>query len=154
MLILAGCGGSGAPKARTELVRGPGFSFQAPRGWSLERTRRQVSASRDSELVQVAFFPLLRRYTPALFARVESELEARMTGIARQSGGTITGRHTVTSSGIRSHAYEVTVGDHRDEYTFVLTGLREYQLLCRRKASTDASFCETLQSSFVRASRR
>jgi hypothetical protein len=150
-LILAGCGGSSATKARVELVRGPGFTFEAPHGWKLERTLRQVSASHDSELVQVAFFPLVKPYTPSLFARVEKELEARMAGIARQSRGTISGRHTVTAAGIRSHAYDVTVGDHVDEYTFVLTGLREYQLLCRRKASSDHSFCEQLRSSFARS---
>jgi predicted Zn-dependent protease len=153
-LILAGCGGSSAPEAQVKLVRGPGFRFEAPRGWRVERTQSQVSASRDSELVRVALFPLVKPYTPALFTRVEGELEARMTGIARQSRGTISGRQTVTAAGIRSHAYDVTVGDHVDQYTFVLAGLREYQLLCRRKASSDASFCETLQSSFVRSSGR
>jgi hypothetical protein len=150
-LILAGCGGAGSHKAQPQTLEGPGFRFQAPAGWTRERTRREVSARRDSDLVQVASFPLVRPYTSALFGRVAGELALRMKGVAEQSGGTIIGTHTVTVSGIRSHAYDVRVADHVDEYTFVLDGMHEYQLLCRRRSSDSGAFCDALLRSFALA---
>ena len=107
-----------------------------------------LSASRGGELVQVATFSLLKPYTADLFAPVEKELRARMRQVAAQSGGTVSGSTTVTAGGIRSHAYEVTVGDHVDEYTFVLRGRREYQLLCRRAKSSGADACKQLVRTF------
>jgi len=107
-----------------------------------------VSASSDSELVQVASFPLAKTYTPALFVKVQRELMARMATVAQQTSGRLTGRDVVTAAGIKSHLYDVTVGDHVDEYTFVLRGKREYQLLCRRKSTDTTQFCERLLASF------
>jgi hypothetical protein len=107
-----------------------------------------VSASKDDDLVQVATFSLVKPYTPALFDRVERELRMRMRQLASQSGGTVSGSSTVTAGEIRSHAYQVTVGDHVDEYTFVLQGKREYELLCRRRKSSDAGVCDQLVNSF------
>jgi hypothetical protein len=150
-VILAGCGGSGAHHTQTQTLKGPGYSFRAPGGWTRERTRREVSARHDSELVRVASFPLVRPYTSALFDRVTGELAQRMKGVAAQSGGTITGTHIVTVGGIRSHAYDVKVADHVDEYTFVLDGMHEYQLLCRRRSSGSGAFCDTLLTSFALA---
>ena len=110
-----------------------------------------MSARHDSELVQVASFPLVRPYTSALFGRVAGELALRMKGVAAQSRGTIIGTHTVTVGGIRSHAYDVRVADHIDEYTFVLDGMHEYQLLCRRRSSDNGRFCDALLTSFALA---
>jgi hypothetical protein len=146
VLILSGCGGSSEPKA--QLVRGPGFRFEAPAGWKVERTKRQVSAIHGSERVQVATFPLLKPYTTALFAPVAKELTARMSQVARQVHGTVSSTKTVTAGGIRSHSYEVQVGDYVEEYTFVLRGLHEVQLLCRRKASSSGAACKQLISGF------
>jgi hypothetical protein len=148
LLILAGCGGSGEPKAQWQPVKGPTFRFDAPEGWQVRADRRMTVASRDSELVQVATFPLVYAYTPALFTRVESELASRMAAVAKQTGGKVLGHSVVTAGRIRSHAYDVRVGDHVDEYTFVLRGKREYQLLCRRLQETDGAFCERLVASF------
>ena len=39
-------------------------------------------------------------------------------------------------------------GDALDEYTFVLSGRREYELLCHRPASGDDGPCVQLQSTF------
>jgi hypothetical protein len=150
-LILAGCGGSSAPQAQLQTLKGPGFTFQAPGSWTRSHTRREVSATHDSELVQVATFPLVKPYTDALFDRVAKELSVRMKGVARQSHGTITATRTVEVDGSRSHAYDVTVADHVDEYTFVLDGMHEHQLLCRRLSSDRAAFCATLVTSFARA---
>jgi hypothetical protein len=146
-LILAGCGGSSAPKA--QVVSGPGFSFEAPAGWTVQRTSRQASATNDSELVRVATFPLLKPYRPALFGPVATELAARMDQVATQVNGTVSGSRTVTAAGIRSHSYDVRVGDHVDQYTFVLRGLREYQLLCRRRSSSSGEACKQLIASFA-----
>jgi len=147
LLILAGCGGSGEPKAQWQAVKGPTFRFDAPKGWQVRTDRRMTVASRDSELVQVATFPLVHAYTEGLFTRVESELASRMAAVAKQTGGKVVDHSVVTAAGIRSHLYDVRVGDHVDEYTFVLRGKREYQLLCRRLQATDGSFCKRLVAS-------
>jgi hypothetical protein len=147
-LILAACGGSGAPKAQQQVVSGPGFRFEAPAGWRVEHRPLQAWASSGSELVKVATFPLMKPYSPALFVRVDRELAARMRQVAAQTGGTVSAGTTVVAGGIRSHAYRVTASDHVDQYTFVLRGRREYQLLCRRSPSHDDVVCARLIASF------
>jgi hypothetical protein len=152
--IVAGCGGSGAakPQGEWQSVRGPGFTFQAPDGWKVVRAKRRISASHDAQLVQVATFPLLKPYDASLFDEVARELQVRMREIAGQTNGTLAGARTVRADGIRSHAYDVKVGDQVDEYTFVLAGKREYLLLCRRSESDDhAAACERLATTFARA---
>src|SRR3954454_15000320 len=151
LLILAGCGGSSEPDAPPLQVKGPGFSFRAPAGWKVERAKGKVSAVHDSELVQVATFRLLKPYSSRLFGRVQRELTTRMRQLAQQTGGTVSAPRTVVTGGIRSHSYEVTVGDHVDQYTFVLRGRREFQLLCRRKASHADDACRQLLTSFATA---
>lgn len=146
LLILSGCGGSSAPKA--QLVRGPGFRFEAPAGWKVERSQRQVTATHGSERVQVATFPLLKPYSSALFERVAKELAERMSQVASQVHGTVSGPKTVIAGGIRSHSYQVDDGDHVDEYTFVLRGMQEVQLLCRRNSSSSDAACKQLISGF------
>lgn len=146
--ILTGCGGSSASKAPAQTVSGPGFTFAAPAGWRLAVGKRRASASHDDELLQVAAFPLLKPYRDALFAKVERELKARMEQVAGQTGGAVSGGATVTAGGIRSHSYDVAAGGHVDEYTFVLRDKREFQLLCRRKASSNGDACKQLIASF------
>jgi hypothetical protein len=147
-VILAGCGGSGAPKRQQQTVGGPGFRFHAPAGWEVKRTKGSVSVSLDGALVEVSTFPLLKAYNSGLFARVARELRARMRQVAQQTGGRVSGAQTVTAGRIRSHSFDVTAGDHVDQYTFVLRGLREFQLLCRRKASDGDDVCRELITSF------
>jgi hypothetical protein len=146
-LILTGCGGSSTPK--TQVVSGPGFHFEAPAGWTVARAPQKVSATHGSDFVQVATFPLLKPYSPALFGRVAKELTARMGQVAQQVHGTISSTKTVTAGGIRSHSYDVDDGDHVDEYTFVLRGLHEVQLLCRRSSSSSDSACKRLIAGLV-----
>jgi hypothetical protein len=146
-LILAGCGGSSV--ANTQLVSGPGFRFTAPGGWKVVHARRQVSATHGSDLVQIATFPLLKPYSAALFQPVAKELAARMRQVAQQSHGAVSGTSTVTADGIRSHRYTVRVGDHVDEYTFVLRGMQEVQLLCRRDAKSSDAACKQLIAGLV-----
>jgi hypothetical protein len=150
-LILAGCGGSSATKQHQwQTVAGAGSTFQAPAGWKVEHAKNRVTASQGSQLVQVATFPLLKAYDAKLFDRVATELRSRMVDIARQTGGKLSGGRTVTADGLRSHAYDVTAGSQIDEYTFVLSGKREYQLLCRRTSSDGSTFCVQLVQSFAR----
>jgi hypothetical protein len=99
-------------------------------------------------MVQVAAFPLVKAYDPALFGKVATELAVRMQEIAQQTGGKISKVETVTPASIKSHSYRVDVGSHVDQYTFVLRGKREYQLLCRRRSSSSDAFCARLISSF------
>ena len=143
LLILAGCGGS--PHAQPQVVRGRGFSFNAPAGWKVTGTRAQ----HDSQLVQVATFPLLHRYDDSLFERVKQELDARMQAVAKQAGGSVTGSRTVTVDGGRAHSYQVTSGKDLLEYTFELRGLREFELLCRRPSSASDDACKLLLTSFA-----
>src|SRR4051812_11529104 len=147
VLILAGCGGSSEPKAPTawQTVRGASFRFEVPHEWHVVGSPMGANASGDGDLVQVATFPLAKRYAPALFTRVESELAARMGAVAKKTGGTVTGHRIVTAGGGKAHSYDVRVGDRTDTYTFVLRDKREYELLC----SADAEVCSRLLTSFV-----
>jgi hypothetical protein len=153
--IVAGCGGSGASKAQEswQSVRGPGYTFEAPAGWKVVHEKSRVSAAHDVQLVQVATFPLLKPYDASLFGKVARELRVRMREIAGQTNGTVAAARTVRADGVRAHAYDVSAGDHVDEYTFVLAGKREYLLLCRRAKDDDhAAPCSRLTGSFSRAS--
>jgi hypothetical protein len=146
-LILAGCGGSAHAKPTT--VRGHGFSFNAPGAWKVTTAPRTVLAAHGSELLQVSSFPLLRPYSDALFGKVKKELDVRMQAVAKDAGGTVTGSRTVTANGARAHSYEVAAGKDVLEYTFVLRGKLEYELLCRRPSSESDDHCKTLLSSFA-----
>ena len=94
--------------------------------------------------MRVATFPLVHAYTPALFDRVQKELDGRLEAVAKQTGGSVAAHRIVRAGGIKSHSYDVRVGDHTDTYTFVLLGRREYQLLC----SADRAVCDELVTSF------
>jgi hypothetical protein len=145
--ILAGCGGSGAPKAQIawHTIRNTSFRFEVPAGWSASGPPRSVKVSSGKDLIRVATFPLARVYRPALFTRVESELASRMAAVAKQTGGLVTAHHVATVDGIKSHSYDVKSGDRTDTYTFVLRGKREYLLLC----SADPNVCGHLLTSFA-----
>ncbi len=152
VVILAGCRGSGAstPDTQWQTAAGTGFTFQAPAGWQAVRGRNRISLTHGSELVQVSTFSLTKAYTDKLFVPVAAELRSRMEAIARQTGGTLNAGSSVTADGVRSHAYDVTVGSQVDEYTFVLSGKREYLLLCRRTSSSGPDVCRRLVTSFAR----
>jgi hypothetical protein len=148
---LAGCGGSNAGMpTQWQTVRGTGFTFEAPTGWKVERIQNRISVAQGSELVQVSTFPLAKAYDEKLFVPVATELRSRMQQIARQTGGKLSVKPAVVADGVRSHAFDVTAGDRVDEYTFVLSGKREYLLLCRRRSSDGPEFCGRLVTSFAR----
>jgi hypothetical protein len=151
-LGLPACGGSSAAESQShwQTVGGTGFTFQAPAGWKVEHAKNRNTATQGSELVQVATFALIKTYDEKLFGRVATELRSRMLDIAHQTGGKLSGQRTVTADGVPSHAYDVTAGAQVDEYTFVLSGKREYLLLCRRTSSAGSAFCAQLVKSFAR----
>ncbi len=145
--ILAGCGGSGGGKPPQQ-VAGPGFTFGAPDGWHVVRSGELVSAGSGADLLQVARFRLLKPYSNALFRKVEKELDVRMAAVAKQTSGRLTGSRVVTAGGVRSHSYDVEAEGRVDQYTFVLRGMREFQLLCRRSSSESDDNCRLLVRSF------
>lgn len=144
-LILAGCGGSGEPKAQWQRVNGAGYHFRAPRSWRVTVAKDRATAKDGDSFVQVATFPLVHAYTDSLFGRVRSELDLRMADVARQSAGKVAAHHVVTVDGARAHSYDVRVGKRTDRYTFVLRGRREFLLLC----SAAAAVCDELAASFA-----
>lgn len=110
-----------------------------------------TTASKDAQLVEVTTFPLVKRYDDALLGKVARELGARMQQVAAKLNGNVTRAHTVTVAGVKSHSYDVTAGASILEYTFVLQGLREYQLVCRYPANKSSSVCAQLLRSFTPA---
>ena len=108
-------------------------------------TGGRTTAKHGSDFVQVATFPLVRVYRPALFGRVQAELATRMADVARQAHGSVTAHDVVLVAGGRAHSYEVSVGKRTDRYTFVFRGKREFLLVC----SADAAVCDELAASFV-----
>jgi hypothetical protein len=145
IVILSGCGGSGHPKVQWQAVAAPGFHFRAPRSWHVSIANGRTTVTHGPDFVQVATFPLARRYTADLFGRVRNELDVRMATVARQAKGSVSGHTVVTVDGGRSHVYDVRVGGRTDRYTFVLRGKREFLLLC----SADSAVCDELAASFV-----
>jgi hypothetical protein len=129
------------------VVRTTGFSFQAPGGWQVKTTKATASATSKTQLVEVSTFPLINRYDDSLFAKVAPELGERVHEVAAQLHGKVTHARTVTVNGVKSHSYDVTVGGDVLEYTFVLRGKQEFQLLCRSSGSTGA--CVQLLKTFT-----
>jgi hypothetical protein len=149
VLILAGCGGSGSSKVLT--VRGDGFSFGAPAGWTVGHQGRSASASDGAvDRVQVLTFTLEKPYRPELFPAVTGELDRAAAGLAAQLNGHVTDRSTVEIDGRKARSYDIQYGGGRtEEIAFVLEGTNEYELLCRRATSASAAACDQLFSSFA-----
>jgi hypothetical protein len=144
-IIVAGCGGS--PKHQSQQVRGTGFRFSAPAGWVVNRNPLGVTATHGDQFVRVSTFPLAKPYLPTRFAAVATELKARMDALVAQSGGKVQGTSVATAAGIKAHVWRIVTTGNLDEYTFVLKGLREYQLLCHRPANGDDLACSQLVQS-------
>jgi hypothetical protein len=144
-IIVAGCGSSA--KQQSQLIRGKGFQFSAPAGWIVTRSLTGITATKGDQFVRVSTFPLARSYSPGLFAKVAGELKTRMTALAKQSGGKVDRTSVTTAAGIKSHVWHIATGNDLDEYTFVLRGRREFQLLCRRPSGGDDTACTELVQS-------
>src|SRR5437763_3576882 len=84
-LILTGCGGSGEHKVQWRAVDAGAYRFRAPLAWRLTVAKERTTAKDGASFVQVSTFPLVRRYSDALFAKVQSELAIRMAAVAQPS---------------------------------------------------------------------
>ena len=144
--IIAGCGASGGDD--TQVVRGTGFTFEAPADWKLVRTPRAIGAQGDAvKLVQVTRLPLARAYSPKLFERVVPELDAAAQAVAAEVGAKVD-RRTVEVLDERVRQYDLAFEGKVEQLTFVLRAKTNYQLLCRREEDGDDGPCETLVRSF------
>jgi hypothetical protein len=136
-----------------KVVQGDGYRFSAPAAWAVVRSGREVQASKGLQLVAVTRYPLLRRFRPALWARVVPELDRAASQLAEQQKGKVANAQTTTIGGERARRYDIEY--ERDgkqlveRIAFVLRGKTEYLLLCRydRGGSTDA--CDRLLATFT-----
>jgi hypothetical protein len=145
VLILAGCGGGGAGQ-EPQIVRGDGFRFEAPSGWTV---RGGAARHGSVDRIEVMTFRLVKPYRPELFAAAAGELDGVATRLADQLHGRVAARSTVTAAGGKARSYRIDYDDGKTtEVTFVLSGRREYQLLCRRRSGSDDGACRQLVSSF------
>jgi hypothetical protein len=160
-LGLAACGGASknAKPAGQSVVKGLGFQFVAPAGWTTKATgaamEARPAAAAGAALVSATAFALLKPYSPSLFARVAKELDRVAAKLAAQSRSSLAESKTITVDGRRVRAYRLTVhpasGPSFDERIgFVLHGKKEYQLLCRAPvgAGDPDGACALLYSSF------
>jgi hypothetical protein len=123
------------------VVRGPGFTFSAPAGWSTSRTLRAVRVESGKSQLSVTTYTLQKPYSPALFAAAAKELDGVAEKLAAAAGGPLTEKQTVEVAGKKIRAYRF--GTMR--IGFVLVGKREYQLLCQDAGDA----CTLLFSSFT-----
>ena len=157
---LAACGGSSkhAQPAGNPVVKGFGFQFEAPSGWTTKSTGMATEARRDATgrtIVSATAFTLLKPYSPKLFAKAAKELDGVAAKLAVQSKSKLSESKTITVDGQKVRAYRLTVnpasGPSFDERIgFVLLGKREYQLLCRAPVGSGDpdGGCALLYSSF------
>lgn len=115
----------------------------------MTRKGSSVLASQGLEIVEVTHFRLEKPYRVARFAAVSRELDGVAGGLARQIKGTLVDRATVRIAGRKTRYYRLEYGGKVEETAFVLSGLDEYQLLCRRNASAPDATCAQLFSSFA-----
>jgi hypothetical protein len=142
-LILAGCGGSG--NSKWQQVQGSGFRFLAPAAWKVTGA---MASNGPVDRVQVNEFRLVHAYVHAEQTAVAKELDGVAVRLAQQLKGKVTSRRTVDVNGLDARAYGIVHGGLAEEFTFVLRGQREYELLCRRAVGADASACRELVTSF------
>ena len=142
-LILAGCGGSG--NSNWQQVHGSDFRFRAPADWAVAGT----SASNGPiDRVQVHEFRLVHPYVHVKRAAANKELDSVADRLAQQLKGKVTSRRTLEVNGLDARGYEIDHKGLTEEFTFVLRGKKEYELLCRRAAGGDDAACRELVTSF------
>ena len=137
-------------------MRGTGYRFEAPQGWTIIRSGRQVRAAEGGDspaLVAVSRFPLLRPAANELSPKVIDELDNVAKGIAEQQQGTISSKETTEVAGRQARRYDVDYESNGKKLVerlgFVLRARTEHLLLCRFERSGDTSPCDRLFSSFT-----
>ena len=141
--ILAGCGGAG--NSKWQQVQGGGFSFEAPAGWKVVGA---TASNGPIDRVQVNAFRLVHAYVHAKQAAAARELDGVAERLARQLKGTVASRRTLRVDGFDARGYSIDHNGLTEEFTFVLRGQREYELLCRRSAGVGDAACRELVVSF------
>jgi len=144
VLILAGCGGKGGGN-EAQVVHGDGFRFEAPRGW---KVRGATATDGAVDRVEVRAFRLVKPYRPELYEAATRELDRIGDRLAVELRGRVAARSTVTAAGARARSYRIDYDGKTTEVTFVLSGRREFQLLCRRRSDGDDGPCRQLVRSF------
>jgi hypothetical protein len=137
-------------------VRGNGFAFSTPENWLVTHSPLGASASPEQgseTTVSVTVFRLVRPFRPALWQRASGELDRVAARLAGQLHGQVRKRSTVQVGHIRARRYELSYERNgtalRQRITFALRGRREYELLCRWRASdAEPDACRLLASSF------
>jgi hypothetical protein len=157
---LAACGGAAkqARPADSAVVKGSGFQFEAPTGWTTKSSGTSSEARRDAggrTMVSATAFTLLKPYSPKLFDQAAKELDRIAAKLAVQSKSKLSESTTVMVDGKKIRAYRLTVhpasGPSFDERIgFVLLGKREYQLLCRAPVGSGdpSGACALLYATF------
>jgi hypothetical protein len=154
LCALAGCGGGGG-KTQLKRIQGTGYSFQAPAGWEVARTARQVQAvegGKSLRLVAVSRLPLLHVFKPELWPKVVPELDRVADSVAQQQHGSVTSAEDTKIAGEAARKYLVAY-DLRgkkliETIAFVLRGKTEYELLCRYAQDASSDACDTLLRTF------
>jgi hypothetical protein len=151
VLLLAGCGGSSSANEQT--VRGTGYRFSAPAGWTVKRAARAVQVSQGIGVVSVTRYELLRAYRPALWDHVVPELDRAAQGVAEQQKGRVAASRTITLAGRRARSYDIAYSSEGknlvERISFVLRGKTEYYLLCRYEGGGDTGACDRLLATFA-----
>jgi hypothetical protein len=147
LTILAGCGGSAAPQG--QIVRGSGFRFQAPAGWTVTGAGEHVSAAQGKNLVRAETFMLLKPYRHALLGPASRELDTKTGQLASAMKARIASRKTRTVAGHDARTYVLRYDDQQQQITYVLDGSREYELICRLAAGADEAPCAQLLTTFA-----
>jgi predicted Zn-dependent protease len=131
-------------------LRGPGFGFSVPAGWTVRHGAGVLSAQSGKSVVSATAFTLLKPYAPALFGKAAAELDRNAAQLAAQAHTKLSEKLTTTVAGRKVRAYRYTAGGFDTRLGFVLAGRREVQLLCRApagSADTDGA-CGLLFRSF------
>jgi hypothetical protein len=132
-------------------VRGSGYAFDAPVGWTVTRAKNvSAAASGKVDRVEVRTFRLVRPYETRRFRAAAHELDSVIARIAAQLEGRVTSRRTMVVAGRKARSYTIDYGgDRTQQITFVLKGRQEHQLLCRRLAGAGDAPCRRLLESFT-----
>jgi hypothetical protein len=156
-LLLAGCGGGGGGggEPAPQVVRGTGYRFEAPAGWTVVRSGRQVQAAEGGKslaLVAVSRFPLLRKAKDELSPKLVKELDGVATGVAAQQHGSITSSETTEVAGRQARRYDIGYEARGkqlvERVVFVFRGKTEYFILCRFEQAGDTEPCDAMLRSF------
>ncbi len=155
LVAVAGCGGGGQQDEPAQIVRGAGYRFEAPAGWAVVRSGRQVQAAEGGKslaLVAVSRFPLIRRAQEELTPKVVRELDGVAKGVAAQQQGSISASETEEVGGRQARRYDIAYEARGKKLVerlgFVLRGKTEYLLLCRFERDGDTKPCEELFATF------